>query len=109
MIPYGTYLGASSPSSSEAPSGVSPACHAAPRAATIAPPVVAAPLGAPSGITAPQTGSGSREPVPVEFQCAVGSCRSPQGNWHTGFCDAHHERFMDRVYDMTHDVGRGQL
>ena len=97
MFPFLSSLGASSPSSSEAPS-----------AAAAAPPAVAANLGAPSGITAPLTGAGGHS-APVEFQCAVGSCRSPQADWHTGFCEAHHERYMDRVYDMTREVGRGQL
>jgi len=49
------------------------------------------------------------QPAPVELQCAVGNCRSPQADWHTGFCEAHHERYMDRVYDMTRHVGRGEL
>jgi hypothetical protein len=97
MIMYGLSLGASSPLSSGAPT------------ASVAPPALATPLGAPSGITAPLTGAMGGQPAPVELQCAVGSCRSPQANWHTGFCEAHQERYLDRVYEYTRDIGRGEL
>jgi hypothetical protein len=107
MIPFGSSLGVPYPLTSGTPSGAAYAPHAA----TTAPPVVAAtlPLGAPSGITAPLTGAMGGQPAPVDLQCAVGNCRSPQANWHTGFCEAHQERYLDRVYEYTRDIGRGEL
>lgn len=47
--------------------------------------------------------------APVEFECAIGGCRSLQADWHTGFCDYHQTRFMDHVHDHTRGLGRGEL
>ena len=82
--------------------------HGRSSAAGTAAPVPAAILGAASGINAPNAGAGGQL-APAIFECQVGGCRQPQHNHHTGFCAAHHTRYMDRLYHMTRDVGRGHL
>lgn len=63
----------------------------------------------PTAPTLRMTGARAVPAAPVELPCAVGACRSPQADWHTGFCAAHHQRFLDRVYDATRHIGRGEL
>lgn len=43
----------------------------------------------------------------VTPDCRVPGCTDTAAHVKTGFCEAHHERYLDMVHDQTSNVGRG--
>lgn len=65
------------------------------------------PLGTAS-VTVPSGPTLAPASAPI-FECAIGGCRLPRSNHHTGYCEAHTDRYLTHIHEHTRHIGRGEL
>lgn len=66
-------------------------------------------LAALSEIQAATVSARAVTPALTKYECRIGGCRSDRFSEHTGYCEAHNERYWDHVHENTQQIGRGDL